>query len=146
MISFDVMLHNTSNVSKRLNALVMQCGLGLMLYEGCPLDIYTYCEVLHLWVIFLLSNILCHPMFCRNQWKWSFQLQFWCMFLQNLSQGRGSNRRLTTPDAESLSNLEARNIRRPSSSSVAGGIPPLGRFLLIMVFFSLYFFLVIHHF
>ncbi|KAK4480314.1 hypothetical protein RD792_013383 [Penstemon davidsonii] len=43
------------------------------------------------------------------------------------SQGRGSNRRLTTPDSESLSNLEARNVRRPSSSSVAGGLPPLGR-------------------
>lgn len=47
---------------------------------------------------------------------------------ENLSQGRGSNRRLTTPDAESLSNLETRNARRPSSSSaVAGGLPPLGR-------------------
>ncbi|KAK6136206.1 hypothetical protein DH2020_010641 [Rehmannia glutinosa] len=46
---------------------------------------------------------------------------------ENLSQGRGSNRRLTTPDAESLSNLEARTMRRPSSSSVAGGLPPLGR-------------------
>ncbi|KAK4430857.1 protein TONNEAU 1a [Sesamum alatum] len=46
---------------------------------------------------------------------------------ENLSQGRGSNRRLTTPDAESLPNLEARNMRRPSSSSVAGGLPPLGR-------------------
>ncbi|GER42539.1 FGFR1 oncogene partner [Striga asiatica] len=46
---------------------------------------------------------------------------------ENLSQGRTSNRRLTTPDAESLSNLEARNIRRPSSSSVTGGLPPLGR-------------------
>ncbi|KAK6144855.1 hypothetical protein DH2020_021675 [Rehmannia glutinosa] len=46
---------------------------------------------------------------------------------ENLSQGRVGNRRLTTPDAESLSNLEARNIRRPSPSSVAGGLPPLGR-------------------
>ncbi|KAH6838133.1 tonneau family protein [Perilla frutescens var. hirtella] len=48
---------------------------------------------------------------------------------ENLSQGRGSNRRLTTPDAESLSNTDARNMRRPSSSSVAGGLPPLGRAL-----------------
>ncbi|KAL2227800.1 UNVERIFIED_CONTAM: Protein TONNEAU 1a [Sesamum indicum] len=40
---------------------------------------------------------------------------------------KGSNRRLTTADAESLPNLEARNMRRPSSSSVAGGLPPLGR-------------------
>ncbi|KAH6760345.1 tonneau 1b [Perilla frutescens var. hirtella] len=48
---------------------------------------------------------------------------------ENLSQGRGSNRRLTTPDAESLSNIDARNMRRPSSSSVAGGLPPLGRAL-----------------
>ncbi|KAL3820071.1 hypothetical protein ACJIZ3_005976 [Penstemon smallii] len=46
---------------------------------------------------------------------------------ENLSQGRSSNKRLTTQDAESLSNLEARNFRRPSSSSVAGGLPPLGR-------------------
>ncbi|KAL0303069.1 UNVERIFIED_CONTAM: protein TONNEAU 1a [Sesamum radiatum] len=46
---------------------------------------------------------------------------------ENLSQGRGSNRRLATADAESLPNLEARNMRRPSSSSVAGGLPPLGR-------------------
>ncbi|KAL6545299.1 Protein TONNEAU 1a [Orobanche gracilis] len=47
---------------------------------------------------------------------------------ENLSQGRGgSNRRLTTPDSESLSSLEARNMRRPSPSSVVGGLPPLGR-------------------
>ncbi|XP_073274393.1 protein TONNEAU 1a-like [Primulina huaijiensis] len=46
---------------------------------------------------------------------------------ENLSQGRGSNRRLTPSEAESLSNLEARNIRRPSPPSVAGGLPPLGR-------------------
>ncbi|KAH6832709.1 tonneau family protein [Perilla frutescens var. hirtella] len=46
---------------------------------------------------------------------------------ENLSQGRGGNRRLTTTDSESLSNMEARNTRRPSSSSVAGGIPALGR-------------------
>ncbi|KAJ6892332.1 protein TONNEAU 1a-like [Populus alba x Populus x berolinensis] len=46
---------------------------------------------------------------------------------ENLSQGRGAGRRV--PEAESLSNVESRNIRmrRPSSSSVAGGLPPLGR-------------------
>ncbi|XP_011084380.1 protein TONNEAU 1a-like isoform X1 [Sesamum indicum] len=46
---------------------------------------------------------------------------------ENLTQGRGSNRRSTTPEHESLSNVEGRNIRRPSPSSVAGGLPPLGR-------------------
>ncbi|KAF5947996.1 hypothetical protein HYC85_013953 [Camellia sinensis] len=46
--------------------------------------------------------------------------------LQNLSQARGTGRRYT-PESESLTNLEARNMRRPSSSSVAGGLPPLGR-------------------
>ncbi|KAL0403447.1 UNVERIFIED_CONTAM: protein TONNEAU 1a [Sesamum radiatum] len=45
---------------------------------------------------------------------------------ENLTQGRGSNRRSTTPEPESLPNVEARNIRRPSPSSVAGGLPPLG--------------------
>ncbi|XP_051130930.1 protein TONNEAU 1a-like [Andrographis paniculata] len=45
---------------------------------------------------------------------------------ENLSQGRGSNRRFTTADAESLSNLDARNTRR-APPSVAGGLPPLGR-------------------
>lgn len=46
---------------------------------------------------------------------------------ENMSQGRGGNRRSTTTESESLSNLEARNVRRPSPSSVAGGIPQLGR-------------------
>ncbi|XP_057511710.1 protein TONNEAU 1a-like isoform X3 [Actinidia eriantha] len=46
---------------------------------------------------------------------------------ENLSQARSTGRRLTTPETESLSNLESRNIRRPSSSSVAGGLAPLGR-------------------
>ncbi|KAK3028798.1 hypothetical protein RJ639_039064, partial [Escallonia herrerae] len=46
--------------------------------------------------------------------------------LTNLSQGRGTGRRLTTPETESFSNLDPRNNRRPSSS-VAGGLPPLGR-------------------
>ncbi|KAJ6720336.1 FGFR1 ONCOGENE PARTNER/LISH DOMAIN-CONTAINING PROTEIN [Salix viminalis] len=50
-----------------------------------------------------------------------------CLDDQNLSQGRGAGRRV--PEAESLSNVESRNIRmrRPSPSSVAGGLPPLGR-------------------
>ncbi|XP_019196800.1 PREDICTED: protein TONNEAU 1a-like isoform X1 [Ipomoea nil] len=46
---------------------------------------------------------------------------------ENLSQARGAGRRLTTPEAESLPNLEMRDSRRPPSSSVAGGLPPLGR-------------------
>ncbi|MCD7450027.1 Protein TONNEAU 1a [Datura stramonium] len=46
---------------------------------------------------------------------------------ENFSQARGAGRRLVTADAESLSNTEARNVRKPSSSSVAGGLPPLGR-------------------
>ncbi|KAL7109832.1 hypothetical protein ACP275_06G200200 [Erythranthe tilingii] len=46
---------------------------------------------------------------------------------ENLSQGRGSNRRMNTPETESLSNLDPRNMRRTSSSSVVGGLPPLGR-------------------
>ncbi|OVA09942.1 LisH dimerization motif [Macleaya cordata] len=46
---------------------------------------------------------------------------------ENLSQARGNGRRQIAPETESVSNSESRNIRRPSSSSVAGGIPPLGR-------------------
>ncbi|XP_068644310.1 protein TONNEAU 1a-like [Aristolochia californica] len=46
---------------------------------------------------------------------------------ENLSQGRGGGRRVTNPETETLSSTESRNIRRPSSSSVAGGLPPLGR-------------------
>lgn len=45
---------------------------------------------------------------------------------ENLSQAMGTGRRSTTPDTESFSNIESRNNRRPSSS-VAGGLPPLGR-------------------
>ncbi|XP_050209572.1 protein TONNEAU 1a-like [Mercurialis annua] len=44
---------------------------------------------------------------------------------ENLSQGRGTGRRVS--EAESLSNLDSRNARRPCSSNVAGGLPPLGR-------------------
>ncbi|KAL5569200.1 hypothetical protein UlMin_025775 [Ulmus minor] len=44
---------------------------------------------------------------------------------ENLSQARGPGRRLS--ETEPLSNIESRNARRPSSSSVAGGLPPLGR-------------------
>ncbi|KAK6933285.1 LIS1 homology motif [Dillenia turbinata] len=46
---------------------------------------------------------------------------------ENLSQGRTAARRLTTSESDQLSNSESRNMRRPSSSSVAGGLPPLGR-------------------
>ncbi|XXG74790.1 hypothetical protein AAC387_Pa07g3417 [Persea americana] len=45
---------------------------------------------------------------------------------ENLSQTRGGGRRIIAPETESASNAESRNIRRPSSS-VAGGLPPLGR-------------------
>ncbi|CAK9167651.1 unnamed protein product [Ilex paraguariensis] len=45
---------------------------------------------------------------------------------ENLSQARGIGRRVN-PETESSSNLETRNVRRPSSSSIAGGLPPLGR-------------------
>ncbi|CAN0825264.1 Protein TONNEAU 1b [Linum grandiflorum] len=44
---------------------------------------------------------------------------------ENLTQGRSSGRRVL--ENESSSNLDSRNMRRPSSSSVAGGLPPLGR-------------------
>ncbi|XP_057981849.1 protein TONNEAU 1a-like isoform X2 [Malania oleifera] len=46
---------------------------------------------------------------------------------ESLSQTRGVGRRQTTAETEPLSNLESRNMRRPSSSSIAGGLPPLGR-------------------
>ncbi|KAF7811444.1 protein TONNEAU 1b-like [Senna tora] len=48
------------------------------------------------------------------------------LLLDNLSQARASGRRYGTSETDSL-NLESRNMRRPSSSSVAGGLPPLGR-------------------
>ena len=47
--------------------------------------------------------------------------------LENLSQARASGRRFTTSEADPLPNSESRNPRRHSSSSVAGGLPPLGR-------------------
>ncbi|KAK9158100.1 hypothetical protein Scep_004674 [Stephania cephalantha] len=46
---------------------------------------------------------------------------------ENLSQARGAGKRINTQESDSLANLDSRNIRRPSSSSVAGGLPPLGR-------------------
>ncbi|KAL1819290.1 hypothetical protein DCAR_0415539 [Daucus carota subsp. sativus] len=46
---------------------------------------------------------------------------------ENLSQAMNTGRRSTAPDPESYSNIESRNARRPSSSTVAGGLPPLGR-------------------
>ncbi|XP_021910218.1 protein TONNEAU 1a-like [Carica papaya] len=44
---------------------------------------------------------------------------------ENLSQTRGTGRRVS--ETESISGLESRNTRRPSSSSIAGGFPPPGR-------------------
>ncbi|KAI3947497.1 hypothetical protein MKW92_037934 [Papaver armeniacum] len=48
---------------------------------------------------------------------------------EEYSQARGSGRRSMTPDSESLSNLDLRNVRRTSSSSssVSGGLPSLER-------------------
>ncbi|KAL8136456.1 hypothetical protein V2J09_002457 [Rumex salicifolius] len=46
---------------------------------------------------------------------------------ESLSQAGGSGRRGVTPENESVPNLDPQNTRRPSSSSVAGGLPPLGR-------------------
>eukprot|EP00262_Sarcandra_glabra_P021770 TRINITY_DN9329_c1_g1_i1.p1 TRINITY_DN9329_c1_g1~~TRINITY_DN9329_c1_g1_i1.p1 ORF type:complete len:267 (+),score=61.86 TRINITY_DN9329_c1_g1_i1:75-875(+) len=46
---------------------------------------------------------------------------------ENLSQTRGTGRRTSTPDTEAMSTADLRNTHRPSSSSVAGGLPPLGR-------------------
>ncbi|KAL8159780.1 hypothetical protein V2J09_001317 [Rumex salicifolius] len=47
---------------------------------------------------------------------------------ESLSQARGSGRRGASPENDSLPNVESRGMRRPSaSSSLAGGIPPLGR-------------------
>lgn len=45
---------------------------------------------------------------------------------ENYSQ-KASGRRFTTSETEPLPNSESRNMRRHSSSSVAGGLPPLGR-------------------
>ncbi|KAJ4972195.1 hypothetical protein NE237_005294 [Protea cynaroides] len=46
---------------------------------------------------------------------------------ENLSQARATGRRVTGSETESISNTESRNVWRPSSSAVAGGLPPLGR-------------------
>lgn len=63
--------------------------------------------------------------------------------LQNYSQTRGTGRRSASPDADSFPVAETRNIRRPSSSSssVVGGIPPLGRSLQNFFYWSSYYFL-----
>ncbi|KAK4756079.1 hypothetical protein SAY87_009836 [Trapa incisa] len=45
---------------------------------------------------------------------------------ENLTKGRSSGKKMTNPE-ESISSLDSRNVRRPSSSSFAGGLPPLGR-------------------
>ncbi|XP_044509146.1 protein TONNEAU 1a-like [Mangifera indica] len=44
---------------------------------------------------------------------------------ENSSQARATGRRPL--ESEVLTNLESRNVRRPSSLSLAGGLPPLGR-------------------
>ncbi|OVA18204.1 LisH dimerization motif [Macleaya cordata] len=49
-------------------------------------------------------------------------------FLKFENLARGTGRRSMAPETESLSNLDSRNVRKPSSSSVAGGLPPLGRY------------------
>ncbi|EYU39804.1 hypothetical protein ABFS82_06G171300 [Erythranthe guttata] len=46
---------------------------------------------------------------------------------ENLSQERGGSQRSNTPEVEFIPNMEIRNNRRPSSTSPAGGLPPLGR-------------------
>lgn len=45
---------------------------------------------------------------------------------QNLLQTRGG-RKLGTSDADSILSVDARNTRRQSSSTIVGGLPPLGR-------------------
>lgn len=45
---------------------------------------------------------------------------------ENLLQTR-SGRKSGSTDADSASSVESRNIRRPSSSSIVSGLPPLGR-------------------
>ncbi|KAL8257689.1 hypothetical protein R6Q59_029730 [Mikania micrantha] len=46
--------------------------------------------------------------------------------VESQSQVRSGGRRLVTPDQDTLTNFDSRN-RRSSSSSVIGGLPPLGR-------------------
>ncbi|KAH7677846.1 FGFR1 oncogene partner protein [Dioscorea alata] len=46
---------------------------------------------------------------------------------ENLSQSRVPGRRFLASETDALTNMEPRNVRRPSSSTVAGGLPPLGR-------------------
>lgn len=74
--------------------------------------------------------------FIYNQ-CFSFFLHGYCLtFLlcfhhdqQNLSQSRVPGRRFLASETDALTNMESRNVRRPSSSTVAGGLPPLGRWL-----------------
>ncbi|KAD2804917.1 hypothetical protein E3N88_38294 [Mikania micrantha] len=47
--------------------------------------------------------------------------------VESQSQVRSGGRRLVTPDQDTLTNFDSRN-RRSSSSSVIGGLPPLGRY------------------
>ncbi|OAY71280.1 Protein TONNEAU 1b [Ananas comosus] len=52
---------------------------------------------------------------------------FSSFIMRNLSQTMLAGRRIPNPESESVSNMESRNARRPSSSSGVGGLPPLGR-------------------
>ncbi|KAJ6804764.1 protein TONNEAU 1a-like [Iris pallida] len=54
------------------------------------------------------------------------QSQFWYMLKQNLSQTRVPGRKMSTSETDSVSSSDTRSTRRPSSS-VVGGLPPLGR-------------------
>lgn len=62
----------------------------------------------------------------------NYRVIYSCIISQNLSQSKASGRRFTTSETETLPNLESWNMRRPSSS-VAGGLPPLGRFISVFV-------------
>lgn len=58
---------------------------------------------------------------------------------QNLTQNRVAGGRLIDSDTISVSSVEARNVRRPSSSSAApGGLPSLGRLLLSSALFFIF--------
>ncbi|KAA3481685.1 protein TONNEAU 1b-like [Gossypium australe] len=61
----------------------------------------------------------------NNLYAWKICSWLPITFCQNLTQARGSGRR--SQEIESSSSSESRNTRRPSSSTVVGGLPPLGR-------------------
>ncbi|KAF8397610.1 hypothetical protein HHK36_016530 [Tetracentron sinense] len=101
--------------------------------------------------VFVLSLRVCECLLLQQKDSWKAELKDFCtkngydlnkngesgpllldvlegfLKFENLTQARGAGRRLITPETESLSNIESRNIRRPSPSSIAGGLPPLGR-------------------